>query len=220
MVPESSGQVRLCVDMREANKAVKREKHLIPTIDDLVTNLNGSTVFSSSGYHQLVLEPESCHITTFSTHVGLRGYKRLMFGINAASEIFQIAIEEILTGLPVCKNTSNDIIAFGPTTGEHDQNLHGVLTRLQQHDVRLNEEKCSFSRSEITFCGHIFSSKGIRADSEKKEAITNMSEPENASAVRSSLGMAQYVSRYIRVCHNHGTITGSHQKGDTLAMVR
>ena len=93
---------------------------------------------------------------------------------------------------------------FGATTAEHDQNLYGVLTRLQQHDVRLNEEKCSFSRSEITFYGHIFSSEGIRADPEKIEAITNMSEPENASDVRSLLGMAQYVSRYIA---EYATIT-------------
>ena len=195
VVPKSSGQVRLCVDMREANKAVKREKHLMPTIDDLVADLNGATVFSkldlSSGYHQLELEPESRHITTFSTHVGLRRYKRLMFGINVASEIFQNAIEEIPTGLPGRKNISDDIVVFGATTAEHDQNLYVVLTRLQQHDVRLNEEKCNFSKSEVTFYGHIFSSEGIRADPEKIEAITNMSEPDNASGVRSLLGMAQ-----------------------------
>ena len=42
IVPKSSGQVRICVDMREANKAVKavkREKHLIPTIDNLLADL-------------------------------------------------------------------------------------------------------------------------------------------------------------------------------------
>ena len=108
VVPKSSGEVRICIDMREANKAVKREKHLMPTIDDLVADLNGATRFSkldlSSGYHQLELAPESRHITTFSTHVGLRRYKRLMFGINAASEIFQNAVEEMLTGLPGCRN--------------------------------------------------------------------------------------------------------------------
>ena len=90
IVPKSSGQVRMCADMWEANKAVKREKPLMPTIDDLVAELNGATVFSKldllSGYHQLELEPESRNITTFSTHIGLRRYKRLMFGINAASE--------------------------------------------------------------------------------------------------------------------------------------
>ncbi len=144
-VPKSSGEVRLCVDMQEANKAVKREKHLMPTIDNLVADLNGATIFSkldlSSGCYQLELEPESHRITTFSTHVGLRRYKRLMFGINAASEIFHNAIEEILTGLPGCKNISDDIIVFGATTAEHDQNLYGVLTRLQQHDIRLTPEQ-------------------------------------------------------------------------------
>ena len=120
-----------------------------------------------------------------------------MFGINAASEIFQNAIEEILTGLPGCKNISDDIIVFGATTAEHDQNLYGVLTRLQQQDVRLNKEKCSFSKSEVTFYGHIFSSEGLRADPEKIEAITNMSAPKNVSKVKSLLGMAQYVSRYV-----------------------
>ena len=90
IVPKSSGQVRMCADMWEANKAVKREKPLMPTIDDLVAELNGATVFSKldllPGYHQLELEPESRNITTFSTHIGLRRYKRLVFGINAASE--------------------------------------------------------------------------------------------------------------------------------------
>ena len=92
-VPKKSGEVRICVDMREANKAVKREKHLMPTIDDLIADLNGATHLStrdlSSGYHQLELAPESRFVTTFSTHVGLKRYKRLPFAIYAASEIFQ-----------------------------------------------------------------------------------------------------------------------------------
>ena len=44
VVPRSSGQIRLCVDMREADKAVKREKHLVATIDYIVADLNGATV--------------------------------------------------------------------------------------------------------------------------------------------------------------------------------
>ena len=74
----------------------------MPTIDDPVADINGATVFSkldlSAGYHQLELAPENRNITTFSTHVVLRRYERQLFGIKAASEIFQNAIEEILTG--------------------------------------------------------------------------------------------------------------------------
>ena len=187
--------------MRKANKAVKREKHLMPTTDDLVADLNGATVFSkldlSSGYHQFELTPESRHITTFSTHIGLRRYKRLLFGINAAAEIFQNAIEEILAGLPVCKNISDDIIVYGKDQREHDRNLHGVLERLKQYDIRLNEEKCSFSQSEIMYYGHIFTAKGIKPDPKKVDTIKAMKPPQSTSEVKSLLGMAQYVSRFI-----------------------
>ena len=55
------------------------------------------------------------------------GASVLPFGGNAASEIFQEAIRELLTGLPGCKNISDDIIVFGKSQDEHDKNLRGVL---------------------------------------------------------------------------------------------
>ena len=208
VVPKKPGEVRICVDMREVNKPIKREKHLMPTIDDLIADLNGATHFStldlSSGYHQLELTPESRYVTTFNTHVGLRRYKRLPFGINAASEIFQESIREILTGLPGCKNISDDIIVFGKGQIEHDKNLRGVLQRLKENNLRLNKDKCEFSKTEIKFYGHIFSSSGLRPDPVKVEAIYKARPPQNPSEVKSLLGMAQYVSRFIP---NYATIT-------------
>ena len=175
VVPKKSGEVRICVDMREANKAVKKEKHLMPTIDDLIADLNGATHFTtldlSSGYHQLELALESRFVTAFSSHVGLRPYKRLPFGINAASEIFQESIKELLTGLPGCKNISDDIIVFGKGKYEHDKNLRGVLQRLKDNNLRFNKDKCEFFKSEIRFYGHIFSSIGVKPDPKKVEAI-------------------------------------------------
>lgn len=208
VVPKKSGEVRICVDMREANQAIKREKHLMPTIDDLVADLNGATLFStldlSSGYHQLELSPESRYVTTFSTHAGLRRYKRLPFGINAASEIFQEKIRELLSGLPGCKNISDDIIVFGKDQEEHNKNLRGVLQRLKENNLRLNKDKCAFSKTEIKFYGHIFSSVGVRPDPKKVKAIHEAQPPRNHSELKSSLGMAQYVSRFIP---DYATIT-------------
>ena len=206
--PKKSAEVRICVDMGEANKAVKREKHLMPTIDDLIADLNGATHLStrdlSSGYHQLELAPESRFVTTFSTHVGLRRYKRLPFGINAASEIFQESINELLRGLPGCKSISNDIIVFGKGKDEHDKILRGVLQRLKENNLRLNKDKCEFRKSEIRFYGHIFSSRSVKPNPKKVDAIRNASPPQNASDNKSLLGMTQYVSRFIP---NYATIT-------------
>ena len=84
VIPKKDGDIRLCVDMRMANRAIQRERHPTPTVDDLIHALNGATVFSKldlrSGYHQLCLAKESRHITTFATHEGLRRYKKLNFG--------------------------------------------------------------------------------------------------------------------------------------------
>ena len=160
--------------------------------------MNGATHFStldlSSGYHQLELTPESRYFTTFSTRVGLRRYKRLPFGINAASEIFQESVREILTGLPGCKNISDDIIVFGKGQEEQDKNLRGVLQRLKENNLPLNKDKCEFSKTEIKFYGHIFSSSGLRPDPVKVEAVHMARPPQNPSEVKSLLGMAQYVS--------------------------
>ena len=194
--------------MREVNIAIKREKHFMPTIDDLIADLNGTIHFStldlSSGYQQLELAPESRYVTTFSTHVGLRRYKRLPFGINAASEIFQEAIREILTGLPGCKNISDVIIVFGKGQEEHNKNLRGVLQRFKENNLRLNKDKCEFSKTEIKFYGHIFSSSGLRPNRVKVEAIQKARPSQDPSEVKSLLGMAQYVSRFIP---NYATIT-------------
>ena len=169
VVPKKPGEVWICVNMREANKAVKAEKHLMPTIDDLIADLNSATHFSaldlSSRYHQLKLAPESRFVTMFSTHVGLRRYKRLPFGINAASEIFQESLKELLTGLPGCKNISDDIIVFGKAKDEHDKNLHGVLQRLKDNNLRLSKDNWS----SLRVSGHIFRSIGVKPDPKKVE---------------------------------------------------
>ena len=103
-------KVLICIAMCETNQAVKREKQLMPcTIGDLVTKQNGSIVFTtldlSSATINLNLQRKvDTSPCTFSTHFGLRPYKRFLFGINAASEIFQNTIEdlELLTGLRGC----------------------------------------------------------------------------------------------------------------------
>ena len=63
-----------------------------------------------------------------------------MFGINAASEIFQTAVAQLITGLDGCKNVSDDIIVYGKDQQEHDRNLKAVLDRLQSHNAKLNKE--------------------------------------------------------------------------------
>jgi hypothetical protein len=69
---KADGQVRICVDMRLANEAIRRVRHPIQTVNDVSFSLNGAKFFSkpdlSQAYQQLKLDEQSRYITTFSTH--------------------------------------------------------------------------------------------------------------------------------------------------------
>ena len=103
VAPKPSGDIRLCVDMRRANEAIIRERLPIPTVDEVLESLNGSTVFSKLdlrwGFHQIELEPNSRDITSFATDDGIFRYKRLSFGVNAAPEKYQHIITQTMAGL-------------------------------------------------------------------------------------------------------------------------
>ena len=148
VVSKKNKGVRICIDMRKANEAIQRIKHPMPTMDDLIPYLNGSTVFSkldlSNAYHQLELGESSKHITTFATHAGLFRYMRLLFGVNAASELFEKAISDPLSGIPGVKNLSEDIIIYGRDQISHDSSLRSTLERLQNAGAKLNREKNPF----------------------------------------------------------------------------
>lgn len=74
-VLKDSGEVRLCVDMRRANRAVLREKHPLPVIDELLGGIDGAIRFSKldikDAYHQIEISERSREITTFITKYGL-----------------------------------------------------------------------------------------------------------------------------------------------------
>ena len=72
VVSKPDEDIRVCVDMRRANEAIIRERHPIPTIEEVLYDLNGATVFSKLdlkwGFHQIELEEQSRDVTTFVTH--------------------------------------------------------------------------------------------------------------------------------------------------------
>ncbi len=178
MAPKKTG-IRICVDMRAANQAIERERHPVPTVEDLIVDLNGATVFSKIGlnqeYHQNELDEDSRSITTFATHIGLFRYKRLSFGINSAAEIFQKSIEEVLQGIESVRNISDFIILFGKNQYDHDDALQAVLQRMREHSLTANPAKCLFNQSSIDFFGHHISADGISADDKKVASLINAS---------------------------------------------
>ncbi len=199
--PKSSKEIRLCVDMGHANRAILRERHVMPTLDDAIYATQGATIFNGldlkNAYHQLELDEESKGITTFSTHIGLFRFKQLNFGVSSAAEVFQDTIRQVISGIPGALNISDNILVYGCNRKAHDCALKAVLQRLDDEGLTLNLSKCEFAKSEIEFFGHIFTPRGIKPDPAKVDAIGKLKDPTNVAELRSFLGMVTYCGRFI-----------------------
>ena len=200
-VPKSDGTVRICVDMKRANEAVIREKFPIPTIDEIMQDLNNGSVYSKldlkCGYHQLELTDKAHEITTFATHKGNFRYKRLFFGPANGPEVYQKVKQETLEGCEGVNNISDDIIVHGSSYEEHDERLDKVLQRLSEKGLTLNFNKCVFRMTKLIFVGHVLSAKGVGPAEEKVKAVREFREPKDVHEVKSFMGLVNFLSEYI-----------------------
>lgn len=200
-IPKKDGDVRLCVDMRQANKAVQRERFPMPNVEETLEQMNGASLFSKldlrQSFHQIVLEDNSRYITTFACHKGLYRYQRLFFGINSAPETHQRIIQQIIQDIPGCKNIADDIIIFAQNQEEHNKILKMLLTRLRDKNLTLNKDKCEFNKTELIFMGHTLSHRGLKIDENKVRAVMATEKPKNPSEVKSFLGLVNFCSKFI-----------------------
>ena len=203
----NQGGIRLCVDMRAANTAVIREPYQIPTIEEVSQKLKGCKYFTkldlNKGYHQILLDEESRDLTAFQCHLGIFRYKRLIFGLSSAAEIYQREIELALNGLP-CVNISDDIIIGGKSKIQLKFRQNLVLERLRERNLTINIKKSKFMKKSVLYMGHTLSAHGISPDKLRVAAINGLAAPENVKELQSFLGMVTYCSKFLP---NFSTVT-------------
>ncbi|KAI4890200.1 hypothetical protein NFI96_001996, partial [Prochilodus magdalenae] len=194
-------EVRCCADLRKLNRAVKREKYVLPTVDEILPRLGGSTVFTTldaaSGFYQIPLHENSKTLTTFITPFGRYAFRRLPFGITSAPEIFQRKMVETLAGLEGVELFMDDILVHGATEEIHDQRLDKTLKVIEASGLKLNEHKCKFRQTQVRFLGHVIDKAGSRPDPDKVAGIENFPQPNNITELKRFLGMVNYLAKYV-----------------------
>ncbi|KAF7643882.1 hypothetical protein LDENG_00231620 [Lucifuga dentata] len=67
VIQKTTSGIRMCVDLREPNKAIVVDSHPLPHMDELLTSLRGVSLFSTidleSAYHQVTLHEDSRDLT-------------------------------------------------------------------------------------------------------------------------------------------------------------
>ena len=197
VVPKSNDQVRICVDLTQLNESVYRERHVLPTVEQVLAQISGARYFSkldaNSGFWQVPLDKESSPLTTFVTPFGRYRFNRLPFGITSAPEHFQRRMMELLGDLQGVVYHIDDVLIHGSAKDGHNQNLDAVM---QEANLTLNEEKCQFCTTEVHFLGQIVDVSGVRPDPEKVAAIQNFPKPTCVGDIRRFLGMVNQLNKF------------------------
>ena len=200
VVPKADGRVRIYVDLTQLNKCMKREQHILPSVEHVLAQMANAKIFSkldaNSGFWLIQLAKESAKLTTFTTPFGRYHFNRLPFGITSAPEYFQRKIGEVLRDCDGVVCLMDDILIYGRSQEEHHARLVAVLERLRKEGVTLNKNKCQFYVNRIKFLGQVLNEKGISPDPDKVQAIRNITSPTNISELRRFLRMINQLSKF------------------------
>ena len=145
MTEKKNGDVRICIDPKDLNMAIKREHFQIPTKEEILGELAGAKYFSkidaTAGFHQIELDEKSSMMTTFNTPFGRYRYLRLPMGICSAPEVFHKTVNQCIEDLDGVCVYMDDIIVWGSTIEHHDERLEKAVKKLVQIGLRLNKDK-------------------------------------------------------------------------------
>ena len=201
---KKDGSLRLCVDYRGLNARTHKDAFPLLRIEEALDALKGAKFFSTidlaDSYHQIRVAEKDIHKTAFRAGTGgLYEFTRMSFGLCNAPATFQRLMTTVLGD----ENYSSlliyldDILVFSQTYEEMLQRLDMVFTRLREHGLRVNPNKCQFFRKEVKYLGHVVSAEGVATDPDKISAIVNWDTPTTAKELQSFMGLAGYYRRFV-----------------------
>nr|GEX92756.1 putative reverse transcriptase domain-containing protein [Tanacetum cinerariifolium] len=175
-VKKKDGYFRMCIDYRELNKLTVKNRYPLPRIDDLLDQLQGSSVYSkidlTSDYHQLRVKDEDIPKTAFGTRYGHYEFQVMPFSLTNTPAVFM----DLMNHVGTCKSSED------------------ILELLRKEKLYAKFSKCDFWIRTLQFLGHLINSQGLHVDPAKIEAVKNWASPTTPTKIQRQkvcLGEAQ-----------------------------
>ena len=168
--------IRLCIDYREINKVTPLDRHMIPTLPEILDKIGRATVISkvdlTSGFHQIPVEQESRDLTTLLSPMGKFRFTRMPFGLKNAPSHFQRTMEKALQPVLDCAAVYiDDIVIFSNFWEDHMTHLARVFNCFKQAQLTAKISKCSFGKTQLQYLGHTIGSGQLAVPEHRVAAL-------------------------------------------------
>ena len=194
--------IRLCVDYRELNKVTPLDRHVIPTLPEILDRIGQANIISkidlTAGFHQILIEPQSRHLTTFLSPRGKFQFIRMPFGLKNAPSHFQRTMERVLEPVADCAAVYiDDIVIFSNNWKDHINHLARVFTCFREAHLTAKLSKCSFGQTKLQYLGHTIGSGQLAVPEHRITALAKYKRPVSKKTLRSFLGCISYYRKFI-----------------------
>ena len=197
--------LRVVLDYRRLNLKSLPDRYSIRCVDECIKEVgySGSKVFTTldltSGFWQMDLEKSARPYTAFTVPgMGQFQWTTSPMGLTGCPASFARLMDITMRGLPNVLTYIDDVLIHSKDLDDHLGHLRAALTRLRQHNLKLNLAKCYFGAEEAAYLGHTLTANGVLPGMDKTKAIRDAAPPSNPKEVKSFLGLVNYFRGYVK----------------------
>jgi hypothetical protein len=198
-IKKKDGKLRFVQDYRALNAITRKNRYLLPLIDDLIHQLKGMCYFMKLdvrwGYNNVHIREGDEWKAAFRTNRGLFEPLVMYFGLTNSRATFQTMMNEIFQDLIIEGVVSmylDNILIFTNSLEEHRWIMRLVLDRMREHKLYLWPEKCEFEKTRIEYLSVIISHNKVEMDPVKIAGVADWLMPSNKKEVQSFVGFVNF----------------------------
>jgi hypothetical protein len=180
-VLKKNEKLRLCIDYRDLNKIIRKNRHSLSLIIQMLNQLKDCRFFTkidlTDAYNRIRIKKNDEWKTTFRIRYEHFEYLMMFFDLANTSITFQIYINKTFNELinDFCVMYLNDILIFFKNREFHVQHIRELLKRLRTNDLFANFEKCFFFKHEVDYFEFIINQNDITMNSNRINIIMSWS---------------------------------------------
>jgi hypothetical protein len=203
IVLKKNGNMCMCIDFTELNKACPKDPYPLPRIDIIIDQVAGCEMLSLLdcffGYHQVWMRREDEAKIGFTTPFGIFCFVKMPEGLRNVGPTFNRMMKLIL-GSQLGRNASayvDDIVIMSEKENDYIADLTETFDNMRRNGLKLNLEKYIFGIRKGQLLGCKVSKRGIQANPKKIEALRRMQPPSNIKEVQRLTGRIASLNRFI-----------------------